>query len=50
MTLTLSDPDLLETGSYIEGQWVTDTARPLAVMNPATGECVAGGHHGSRWH
>ena len=41
MTLTLSDPDLLKTGSYIDGQWVTDTARPLAVMNPATGECVA---------
>ena len=36
MTLTLSDPDLLKTGSYIDGQWITNTARPLAVMNPAT--------------
>ena len=42
MTVTLSDPELLRTQAYIDGQWCeADDGRRFAVNNPATGETLA---------
>jgi succinate-semialdehyde dehydrogenase/glutarate-semialdehyde dehydrogenase len=41
MTLPLSDPDLLRSQAYINGQWVdADSGATVAVDNPATGETI----------
>ena len=39
--LTLNRPDLLATASYINGQWLKDSADTVPVTNPANGEVVA---------
>jgi len=39
--LTLNRPDLLATASYINGQWLKDSADTVPVSNPANGEVVA---------
>ena len=39
-TLKLSDPSLLETRAYVNGEWV-ETGKTFAVHNPATGERIA---------
>ena len=42
MNLSLTDPSLLKTRAYIDGQWVdADSGDTFAVYNPATGEEVA---------
>jgi succinate-semialdehyde dehydrogenase/glutarate-semialdehyde dehydrogenase len=42
MSLTLSDPTLLQTGAYINGEWVqADSGETLPVYNPANGEVIA---------
>jgi succinate-semialdehyde dehydrogenase/glutarate-semialdehyde dehydrogenase len=42
MTLTLSDPSLLKTQAYINGQWVdADDGATFDVTNPADGSLVA---------
>ena len=42
MQLCLSDPSLLKTQAYIDGQWVdADDGARFAVTNPANGELVA---------
>ncbi|MBN7798131.1 succinate-semialdehyde dehydrogenase [Parahaliea mediterranea] len=42
MKLSLSDPSLLKTQAYIDGQWVdADSGDTFAVNNPATGEEIA---------
>lgn len=42
MTLSLSDPDLLQQALLIDGQWVpADSGETLAVRNPATGALIA---------
>jgi succinate-semialdehyde dehydrogenase/glutarate-semialdehyde dehydrogenase len=42
MGILLADKDLLRTGAYINGSWVTaDNAETLDVTNPATGEVLA---------
>ena len=40
MTLTLSDPSLLETRGLLGGEWV-EGSKTFAVINPATGETIA---------
>ncbi len=40
MTLTLNDPSLLKSASYINGEWF-DSGNHIPVTNPATGELVA---------
>jgi len=41
MTLQLSDPSLLQTQAYINGQWVSaDDGATVAVTNPANGELI----------
>ncbi|MAZ85915.1 MAG: succinate-semialdehyde dehydrogenase (NADP(+)), partial [Hoeflea sp.] len=40
MTLTLSDPSLLETRGLLGGEWV-EGSKTFAVVNPATGETIA---------
>lgn len=40
MTLTLTDPSLLETRAYINGAWL-ETGKTFAVTNPATGAEIA---------
>jgi succinate-semialdehyde dehydrogenase/glutarate-semialdehyde dehydrogenase len=41
MTLQLSDPSLLQTQAYINGQWVNaDDGDTVAVTNPANGELI----------
>jgi len=42
MTISISDPSLMKTGAYINGEWVNaDQGGTLPVSNPATGEVVA---------
>ena len=42
MTLLLSDPSLLKTAAYIDGQWVQDESLgSFAVRNPANGDLLA---------
>lgn len=41
MTIKLSDSGLMRTSCYIDGQWQSDTAGTLTVINPATGASVA---------
>ena len=42
MSLKLSDPALLRTQAYINGQWVdADSGATLAVTNPANGDVIA---------
>jgi succinate-semialdehyde dehydrogenase/glutarate-semialdehyde dehydrogenase len=42
MTLPLSDPTLLKTAAYIDGQWVQDESlRSFEVRNPANGDLLA---------
>ncbi|MFV0277973.1 MAG: succinate-semialdehyde dehydrogenase [Parahaliea sp.] len=42
MKLSLSDPSLLQTRAYIDGQWVAaDDGATFAISNPATGEEIA---------
>ncbi len=42
MSLNLSDPTLLKTQAYINGQWQSaDDGEEIIVLNPATGEEVA---------
>ena len=42
MPFQLSDPTLLKTQAYINGQWVdSDSGETFVVLNPATGEEVA---------
>ena len=42
MTLLLSDPSLLKTAAYIDGQWVQDESLgSFAVSNPANGDLLA---------
>jgi succinate-semialdehyde dehydrogenase/glutarate-semialdehyde dehydrogenase len=44
MNLGLKDPTLLRTQAYIDGEWVdADDGATLDVVNPASGEIVAGG-------
>ena len=38
--LQLNRPDLLAKGSYINGQWITDSSDSVNVTNPATGEVI----------
>jgi succinate-semialdehyde dehydrogenase/glutarate-semialdehyde dehydrogenase len=41
MTLSLSDPGLLKSQAYIDGQWVNaDSGETFAVTNPANGELI----------
>jgi len=41
MTLSLSDPGLLKSQAYIDGQWVdADSGETFAVTNPANGELI----------
>ena len=41
MTLTLSDPGLLKSQAYINGQWIdADNGATFAVTNPADGELI----------
>ncbi len=41
MTLKLSNPELLKSNAFINGQWVkADSGEELAVTNPATGDVV----------
>jgi len=43
MNLGLKDPGLLHTQAYIDGEWIdADDGATLEVLNPATGEMVAG--------
>ena len=42
MTLPLSDPNLLQTQAFINGQWVdADSGATLPIVNPATGRVLA---------
>ena len=42
MSVQISDPTLLKTQAYINGQWVNaDNGATLAVTNPANGEVIA---------
>ena len=42
MTIKLSNPMLLRTEAYINGEWVAaDSGARLPVINPATGERLA---------
>ncbi len=42
MTLPLSDPQLLKTQAYINGEWVdADSGETFPVRNPATGKVIA---------
>jgi len=42
MSIQLSDPALLKTQAYINGQWVNaDSGETVAVTNPANGEVIA---------
>ncbi|MFV2090821.1 MAG: aldehyde dehydrogenase family protein, partial [Pseudomonadales bacterium] len=42
MTFNLSDPSLLRTQAFINGQWIDgDTGETFPVFNPATGEEIA---------
>ncbi len=42
MSLSLTDPSLLKTRAYINGEWVdADSGATFAVRNPATGEEIA---------
>ena len=42
MSLSISDPNLLKTQAFIDGQWVNaDNAATLAVTNPADGTVIA---------
>ena len=34
----LNDSTLLKSGSYINGQWLTNTKQLTSVSNPATGK------------
>lgn len=38
--LQLNRPELLAKGSYINGQWITDSSDSVNVTNPATGEVI----------
>ena len=37
----LSNPDLLRTQSYVNGEWIDAGNQPISVMNPSTGETIA---------
>ena len=39
--MKLSDPSLLKTDAYINGQWVGSGDKRIPVTNPATGEVIA---------
>ena len=42
MSLSLSDPSLLKSQAYINGQWVdADNGATFPVTNPANGETLA---------
>ena len=42
MTIKLSNPSLLQTQAFIDGQWVdADSGETLAVVNPANGDEIA---------
>lgn len=42
MTLKLSDPSLLKTQAYLDGQWIyADSGETYGVENPASGEILA---------
>ncbi len=46
MQLSLSDPGLLKSQAYIDGQWVdADSGATIDVTNPANG---AAGQHGAQ--
>lgn len=40
MNLELSDPNLLKTDAYINGEWVT-SPESIEVLNPSDGRCIA---------
>jgi len=42
MPMNLTDPSLLQSQAYIDGQWLpSDSGQSYAVVNPATGERIA---------
>ena len=42
MSLSLSDPSLLKSQAYVDGQWIdADSGETFAVTNPANGEVIA---------
>ena len=41
MSLSLSDPGLLKSQGYVDGQWINaDSGATFAVTNPANGETI----------
>ena len=41
MSLSLTDPSLLKSQGYIDGQWVdADSGETFAVTNPANGDVI----------